>query len=108
MNYVRWYDKNPKLKEIFGLISKLDKQYQNIIAHDILQIVMNDLGIDLDYEINKISANYNYECKRWYDKNIDLFMSFELIKSLPDRLKDDVVQKTIESTLLMYVQEGGQ
>jgi hypothetical protein len=103
MKYERWYDKNSNLKAVFEFIQKLDIPVQNEVAKDILQILMVELKTDLDEKLNCISKNYNYECKRWYDKNIDLFSSFELIKNLPDELKNKVVKKIMESVLLMYL-----
>lgn len=102
METIRWYDKNPLLKEVFEFIHKLDSNQRNQIAKDIIQILMNDLNLNLDNEINTIAKNYNYECKRWYDENIDLFTAFEIIKRLPQKDQAEVVRKIIETALLMY------
>ena len=103
MNYERWYDKDSRVQAVFEFIQSLDLPVQNEIAKDIVQIVMNELGskIDLNKELSSIGKN-DYKYKRWYDKNTDLFSSFELIKNLPDELKTEVVKKIIESALLMY------
>ncbi len=106
MKHVRWYDKNSNLKAVFDFIQSLDLPVQNEMAKDIVQILMNDFNLNLDERINEISKNYNYECRRWYDNNIDLFSSFELIKNLPDELRNEVVKRIIESALLMYF--GGE
>lgn len=106
MKYIRWYDKDSNLKAVFEFIQNLDLPVQNEVAKDIIQILMNDFNLDLDKQINEISKNYNYECRRWYDDNVDLFSSFELIKSLPDEMRNEVVKKIIESALLMYF--GGE
>lgn len=106
MKYVRWYDKNPELLEVFEFIQGLEKNAQDSIAQDIIQILMNDFNLDLDREINQISENYTYNCKRWYDKNIDLFTSFEIIKNLPQKMKQQVVNKIIEAALLIYFTQG--
>jgi hypothetical protein len=102
MKHIRWYDKNSNLKKVFEFIQELDAPVQNEIAKDIIQILMNDLKPNLDEKINTIGKSYNYKCKRWYDNNIDLFSSFELIKNLPNKRKDEVVKKIAESVLLMY------
>lgn len=99
----RWYDKNPDLKYVFGLIKLLDKPIQDSIAQDILQILMTDYGINLDEEINTISKNYNYKCNRWSDKNIDLFTSFEIIKSFSSESQTSLAQKVKTSILLTYL-----
>lgn len=105
MKYVRWYDKNPDLKQIFEVIQNMDESCQRMIAQDIIQILMNVLRLDLDEEINKISSNYNYKCKRWYDDDINLFTSFEIIKNLPDDLQHEVAKKIVETVLLVYIGE---
>ena len=104
MKHVRWYDKNPDLKEVFEFIQELDSPVQTEIAKDIIQILMTDFDLDLDEKINHISLNYNYECKRWYDRNIDLFTSFEIIKSLSPETQTKVVKKIITSILLIYLE----
>lgn len=105
MEYIRWYDKNPDLKEAFEFIQSLNSENQNIIAKDIIQILLTDFNLDLDKKINDITKKYNYNCKRWYDNNIDLFTSFEIIRGLPDEQQQEVVKKTIETILLMYLEE---
>lgn len=106
MKHVRWYDKNPDLKEVFEFIQGLDLPIQNEMAKDILQILMKDFGLNLDNQINQISTDYNYECKRWYDENIDLFSSFEIIRNMPMEQQTRVIRKIITSILLMYLGEA--
>ena len=102
MEGIRWYDKNPLIKEVFDFIQKLDSPSQIEIAQDIIQILMNDINIDLDKEINTSNEELTHECKRWYDKNPDLHYSFEIIKRLPEIYQKAVMNKIIESALLMY------
>lgn len=106
MENIRWYDKNPKLKEVFEFIKSLDESTQKSIAQEIIQILMNDAGLDSDEQINTISKNYNFECQRWYDKNIDLFTSFEIIKNLSEDVQNKIVGKIIETVLLIYFKKG--
>ena len=105
MKYIRWYDKNPDLREVFDFIETLNESYQIQIAHDILQILMNDFNLDLDYEINKITKNSTFPCKRWYDKNIDLFTCFEMIKGFSKELQETIIRKIIQTALFMYIEE---
>ena len=102
MESVRWYDKNPLIKEVFEFIQKLDSPAQIEIAQDIIQILMNDINIDLDKEINEFNNENVHEYKRWYDANPDLHSAFEIIKKLPDIYQKTVMNKIIESALLMY------
>ena len=102
MKTIRWYDKNPVLKEVFKYIQKLDKQTQDEIAKDIIQILMNDISLNSDGLINSISSSYNYTCNRWYDNNIDLFSAFEIIKTLPETKQIEISKKIVESALMMH------
>ena len=104
MKHVRWYDKNPNLKDIFEYMEGLDEAVQGKIGQDILQILMNDFNLNLDEKINSITKNYNYECNRWYDNNIDLFVSFAIIKDLPEGFQEEVVKKIVESILFIYTE----
>lgn len=102
MEYIRWYDKNPELSEIFEFIRGLDENLQDKISQDILQVMMNDFNINLDDKINEVSGKYTFECKRWYDSNADFFTVFSILKTLPDGLKTEVVKKIVESVMLVY------
>lgn len=104
MENIRWYDKNPELSEIFEFIRGLDESMQAQIAQDILQILLNEFGLNLDEKINEISKSYDFQCKRWYDNNIDFYTSFAIIKSLPDELKSEVVKRIVESVMLTYLE----
>ena len=105
MKHVRWYDKNPNLKQVFDFIREFDEKTQQEISNDIIQILMSDFGLNLDNEINTISKNYNFECKRWYDNNINLFTSFEIIKSFSPQMQDLIIKKIIESILYIYIEQ---
>lgn len=102
MKHVRWYDKDANLQAVFEFIQGLDLPVQAEMAKDIVQILMKELNIDMDKYMNEINKSCDYQYKRWYDQNIDLFSSFELIKNLPQELRYEVVRKIIESALLMY------
>lgn len=104
MENVRWYDKNPELSEIFEFIRGLDESMQAHIAQDILQILLNEFGLNLDGKINEVAKAYDFECKRWYDNNIDFYTSFSIIKLLPDELKKEVVKRIVESVMLTYLE----
>ena len=105
MKHIRWYDKNPDLKEVFEFIQELDSDVQKEIAKDILQILMNDFNLNLDEQINDIGKNYNYDCKRWYDENIDLFTSFEIIKTFSIETQAKIINKIITAILLLHLEK---
>jgi len=104
MQQVRWYDKNPNLKDIFEFIEGLDESIQAQIAQDILQILISEFGANFDERINEITKNCTHDCNRWYDANIDLFTSFEIIKELPPHLQEEMVKKIVDSILFLYVE----
>lgn len=106
MKYERWYDKNIELKEVFEFIQGLNEELQAKIAQDVLQVLMGDFNLDLDDKINEISRNYNYECKRWYDNDINLFTVFELIKRFSISEQQKIIKKIVESILLIYLESG--
>jgi len=105
MKYVRWYDKNPNLKDVFDFLEGLELTAQRKVAKDILLILLNDFHLDLDEGINKVSKNYNYDCKRWYDYNIDLFTSFEIIKTLSKTQQNQLIEKIV-SSLIQSILKG--
>lgn len=106
MKHIRWYDKNPDLQQIFEFIQGLDESHQKKISQDMLQMLMCDFHLNLDEKINSISRDYNYDCKRWYDNNIDLFTSFEIIKSFTPELQREIINRTIKTILYIYLEEG--
>lgn len=107
MKHIRWYDKNPDLKDVFEFIEGLDIEHQANIAKEILQILINDFNFDMDEKINNISKNYTYKCRRWYDVNIDLHTSFEIIKDVSEDVRHRIIKKIIQTVLLIYFESGG-
>lgn len=99
MKYIRWYDKNQDLKDVFDFLEGLDVKAQKKVAKDILLILLNDFHLDLDERINKVSKNYTYQCKRWYDYNIDLFTSFEIIRGLTKNQQNQLIEKIVSSLI---------
>lgn len=105
MTHIRWYDKHRDLKDIFDFLEGLDISAQRKVAKDILLILMNDFNLDLDEKINNISKNYTYRCKRWYDYHIDLFTSFEIIKTLSKKMQNELIEKIV-SLLIDAILKG--
>ncbi len=106
MRHARWYDKNPDLKDVFDFIETLNEEIQAQIAQDILQIMISEFGANFDARINEITQNSNYKFSRWYDKNLDLYTSFEMLKELPKHLQDEMVKKIIDSILFIYTERN--
>lgn len=106
MKNIRWYDKNPKLKQVVEFVEGLPAEYQDIVAKDIIQLLIQDFNLNFDEHINCVGSNYNYCCKRNHDKNIDLFTSFEIIKGLEDDLQHRVAESIMETILMLYLVKG--
>ncbi len=101
---VRWYDKNPDLAQVFAFIEKLSEDNKKVIAQNILQLLIEDFNLDTDKVLNEITKSYNYDCKRWYDNNIDLFTSFEIIKMFPKVIQQKIVMKIVQEILNSYIE----
>ena len=100
----RWYEKNPDLTELINFIQSLDVEKQNIIAQHLLQILINECGIDLDKEISAISTK-NYSYNRWYDKNYDISTALELLKNLSEVKQQFVVKRIVTEIIMSYTKE---
>lgn len=100
----RWYENNPDLTELLNFIQSLDVESQNIISQHLLQILVNECGIDLDKEISKFSTN-NYSYNRWYDKNINTSTALELLKNLPEVKQKFVIKRIITEIIMSYTKE---
>ncbi len=101
MEHTRWYDNNPNLRLLFDVIESLDESVKQDLAQDVIQILVQDFNLNLDEEINNVSKNYDYDCKRWYDEDINLFTSFEIIKSFSYEMQEVVISKVMESLLFI-------
>ena len=96
--HFRWYD-NSDLSDVFKFMETLDDNRRDELAHNMLQVVVNECNLDLDSEINKIYANFNYDYKRWYDTKVEIFNSVEIIKNLSKDQQNMVADKIITSIL---------
>ncbi len=97
MNYLRWYDKDPDLKEFMALLESLDSQSVDLLAQDFIQIIMNSGFIDSDKTIDTINKSSTGKYNRWYDKDYNLHTCIELLKILPDQQKKIMLETFKES-----------
>ena len=110
MNYLRWYDKDPALKEFMMLLESLDDKTVDYLAQDFIQVIMNSGLIDADISIEMVNKNSSGKYNRWYDKNYNLHTCIELLKNLPDEQKKQLLETFKEScyefiTNIYYEQE---
>lgn len=97
MKYLRWYDKDPILKEFMALLESLDPQIIDVLAQDFIQIIMNSGFINVDSTIDLLNKNSPNRYNRWYDKNYNLHSCVELLRSLPDNQKTQLIETFKES-----------
>ena len=97
MNYLRWYDKDPALKEFMTLLESLNPQAVDLLAQDFIQIIMNSGFIDSDSTITAIMQNSSGKYNRWYDKDYNLHTCIELLKILPENQKQQILETFKES-----------
>ena len=104
MGIQRWYEKNPDLLELVTFMENLESEEQNFVANHILQILVNECGINLDEELSKFSKN-NYSYKRWYDEDVCVSNMFELLKSLSDEMQNYVVKRALVEIIMAYAKK---
>ncbi|MDD3237177.1 MAG: hypothetical protein PHV37_03690 [Candidatus Gastranaerophilales bacterium] len=88
MQYLRWYDKDPVLKEFMNILEALPKDTVNMVAQDFIQIIMESGLIDADYTISMLDKTSPRQYNRWYDKDYNLHTCIELLKNLDEQKKE--------------------
>ncbi|MBR1943757.1 hypothetical protein IJ843_08495 [bacterium] len=103
-NGKRWYEKNPELSELIAFVQTLDEDDRVTVAQHLLQILVNECGIDLDVEFSKISLK-NYSYNRWYDEIFDLSSALELLKNLPENKQEYVIKRFLSEIIMSYAKK---
>lgn len=104
MRNIRWYDKDPEVKEFLTFLQNLDINIQQDIAQDLLQIILQETSHNPDWEIGYLNKNKPHKYERWYDKNANLHSAIELIKSLDDVNRKETIGKIMESTFQLLTE----
>ncbi len=97
MKYLRWYDKDPLLKEFMTLLETLDPESVELLAQDFIQIIMDSGLINIDSTIDLLNKNSPNRYNRWYDKNYHLHTCIELLKNLEETQKQQLLEKLREA-----------
>lgn len=97
MKYLRWYDKDPALKEFMSLLECLDTQTVDLLAQDFIQILMDSPILNKDSSIDSLNKNQPPKYNRWYDKNYNLHTCVEILKDLPRHDKEKIIEIFKES-----------
>lgn len=96
-NHIRWYDKDEDLSQFLTFLEGIDERKRKVIAKEVLQIIFTELGVNPDEKILSLfSLEYSHK-KRWYDEDIDVQSSIELIKDLSSEKKQELLSRTIET-----------
>ncbi len=96
-NYVRWYDKDPDLSHLMAFIEKLSEDVRDEIAHDLIQIILNEIETNQDAEIFQLGESKIAEYRRWYDHNVSLHSAVEIIKNLDSQKRQEIIHLIMES-----------
>ena len=103
--FLRWYDQIPELEKVMIFLEQLPIEKQAIIAQDLLQIIMTEVDVDVEESLNYIDKAKNTPQNRWYDAEPNLANSLEVIKSLPFKKQQLILNKLVESVYQLYVEE---
>ncbi|MGN0197780.1 MAG: hypothetical protein ACI4B8_07280 [Candidatus Gastranaerophilaceae bacterium] len=95
--YLRWYDKDPVIKEFMSALERLDQETVSLLAQDFIQIMMEDAEINADGAVKSLIQNVPPGYNRWYDKNYDLHSCLEVLKSLTPDHQKKVIEKFREA-----------
>ena len=95
--YLRWYDKDPVIKEFMSALERLDQETVSLLAQDFIQIMMEDAEINADGAVKLLIQNVPPGYNRWYDKNYDLHSCLEVLKSLTPDHQKKVIEKFREA-----------
>lgn len=95
--YLRWYDKDPVIKEFMNALERLDQETVSLLAQDFIQTMMEDEKISADSALQSLIKNVPPGYNRWYDKNYDLHSCLEVLKSLDPEHQKIVIEKFREA-----------
>ena len=103
--YERWYDKYTDISQLFYFLESLDERKRKIVANEILQIIFCELNLDSDEKVKELTFLKHEHDKRWYDVDVDVQSSIELIKNLSEEERREMLSRIIE-TLRQFIIKG--
>ena len=92
----RWYDKNSNLSQVFNFLENIDKRNRKIIANEILQIIFSELNVNSNEKVKELSKLNHTFNKRWYDEDTEVQSAVEIIKTLSEEQKRELIERIIE------------
>lgn len=97
MQYLRWYDKDPVIKDFMSALERLDQETISFLAQDFIQTMMEDEKINADGALMSLIQNVPPGYNRWYDRNYDLHSCLEVLKSLEPEHQKQIIEKFREA-----------
>jgi len=103
--YERWYDKYLSLSQLFQFLENLDERRRKIIAGEILQIIFCELHVNNDEKVKELTYLKHDYNKRWYDIDVEVQSAIELIATLSEEERNEVIIRVVE-TLQQFIIKG--
>ena len=104
--FERWYDKDEDITHLLKFLENIDPHHRKIIANELLQIIFQELGVDVNQKIMELKYLKPEQNKRWYDSDVDVQSSIEMIKNLSDSQRHELLVRIIETLEQFAIQSG--
>lgn len=95
--FERWYDKDEDITHLLNFLESINPRHRKIIANELLQIIFRELGVDVNQKIMELNYLKPEQNKRWYDNDVDVQSSIEMIKNLSDTQRHELLVRIIET-----------
>lgn len=105
MNYVRWYDKDADLSRLMSFIEGVPDDIKDEIAQDLIQIILSEVKTNQDNELFQLSESNVTQYRRWYDKNVHLHSSVEIIKNFDVQKRKEIISLLMESIVQILAEK---
>ncbi|MDD3149518.1 MAG: hypothetical protein PHV68_01695 [Candidatus Gastranaerophilales bacterium] len=99
MIFTRWYDRDKNLKLIVETLEYIDANTKLELADDIIQIIIDGIGISSDELIDKLDKDYVPGGKRWYDSVDKLYSAVEMLKYTDELQRTEIIKEIMYSVL---------
>ena len=96
-NHIRWYDKDEDLSQFLKFLEGIDERKQKVVVKEVLQIIFTELDINADEKILSLSNLEYLHNKRWYDVDVEVQSSIELLKDLSQTQRRELLSRIIET-----------
>ncbi|MBQ2871252.1 hypothetical protein IJE86_06090 [bacterium] len=105
MEYQRWYDKDPLLKEALELL-RLQPADKQAGATDFIVKLQEDIAKDVIERVYEMVNEYQYTGKRWYDHDPVLLKAIETLRVSSPETQRLAAKKLLENLEDMSKEEN--